>query len=199
MSHFPMDRSLLQGFEMRLRKNQPLSSPSDIERFFVSEVESGIICLFSTLLGGNNEILFPYNSREIKLTGFRQIAFDFLRLHGKQGVECYSEEEARQCINTLDLERFWPVNVFETDTVGEKPFEEFYTDEEELILGKFEDLASIQFNSTVTDDAINRFQHLVASVDLSSDTASQKLIDTLSDFVPTFQHLSGTKFLNGRM
>ena len=47
-------------------------------------------------------------------------------------------------MNSIDLEKYWPVNVFETDTVGEKPFEEFYTDREKILYDRFDDLASVK-------------------------------------------------------
>ena len=43
--------SLLDGFIYRLNKNQPLSCPSDIKRFFVTPDQSGQICLLATFLG----------------------------------------------------------------------------------------------------------------------------------------------------
>ena len=117
--------SLLQGFEFRLQKLQPLSVPSDIRRFFVTAKEAGIICLFSTLLGARNEIFFPYNEDEIALHRFTDIAHQFLRSVGRQGIECSYEDEARELINTIDLDKYWPINIFTTDTVGEKPLKNF--------------------------------------------------------------------------
>ena len=191
--------SLLQGFEMRMRKRQPLSTPSDIKRFFVTEEESGLICLFSALLGETNEILFPYNEREISLKSFYEIACEFLKLYGKQPVICSSEAEARNLMGALDLDKYWPLNVFHSDTVGEKPFEEFYTDKEDLILGKFQDLAAVRFHSSVDELDIQNFQNKIKQVNLSGSNASQSLIRVLNEFVPTFQHRSGNKYLNARM
>src|SRR5207302_9576250 len=44
------DGSLLHGFGVRLTKRQPISAPSDVRRFFVTEDEAGILCLMSCLL-----------------------------------------------------------------------------------------------------------------------------------------------------
>ena len=51
--------SLLAGFIDRLMKQQPLSCPSDVKRFFVSPQESGEICLLACVLGKSGEIFFP--------------------------------------------------------------------------------------------------------------------------------------------
>ena len=90
--------SLLQGFESRLAKRQPLSTPADIKRFFITAEESGIICLFAAILGERNEILFPYNEHEMKLRTFLEIAKHYLATRGLTGVECNSEQEARDFI-----------------------------------------------------------------------------------------------------
>ena len=45
------DGSLLHGFRQRLIKNQPISAPKDIKRYFISPEESGQLCLFSALQG----------------------------------------------------------------------------------------------------------------------------------------------------
>ena len=38
------DGSLLHGFTVRLAKNQPLSAPRDVKRFFITQEESGVLC-----------------------------------------------------------------------------------------------------------------------------------------------------------
>jgi len=43
--------SLLAGFIERLMKQQPLSCPADVKRYFVSPVESGELCLMACILG----------------------------------------------------------------------------------------------------------------------------------------------------
>ena len=50
--------SLLDGFNFRINKKQPLSCPSDIKRFFVTHKQSGQICLLATFLGETGNIFF---------------------------------------------------------------------------------------------------------------------------------------------
>lgn len=191
--------SLLQGFEFRLQKLQPLSVPSDIRRFFVTAKEAGIICLFSALLGERHEIFFPYNENEISLRKFIDIAHQFLKSVGKEGVECGSENEARELIKGVDLDRYWPINVFETDTVGEKAFEEFYTSSEQVRYGKFKELASIKFESDISKSELMSFKLAVQQVDLQKRGAKQELLELISMFVPSFHHINSEKTLNMRM
>ena len=51
--------SLPEGFLKRIEKQQPLSAPCDVKRYFVSPEESGQICLLSCILGESREIFFP--------------------------------------------------------------------------------------------------------------------------------------------
>lgn len=191
--------SLLQGFQNRLAKRQPLSAPSDIQRFFITAEESGIICLFAAVLGKRNEILFPYNEKEIRLKTFLEIAQSFIKNSGKEAVILNSEEESRNFIETENLDKYWPINVFRSDTVGEKPFEEFYTDKEDLIWDRFKDLASVTFTSSVSENDIIEFKDKVYGVNLKENGAMDTLLYILKEFVPTFNHTKSEKFLNSRM
>ena len=81
----------------------------------------------------------------------------------------------------------------------EKPFEEFYTNKEELIRGRFHDLASVKYTSHLSQEEISNFQKEVYGVMLSDPDARDKFIGLLQRFVPTFSHVSANKFLNSRM
>jgi len=191
--------SLLEGFRFRIDKRQPLSMPDDVERFFVTQSEAGIICLFATILGETNQIFFPFNNDEIKLTKFTEVATNFLEVLGKRPIFCYDENEARELIGKIDLDKRWPVNLFNSDTAGEKAFEEFYTDRENIDYGKFSDLATINFRSDKTDQEINNFLYQVNNVDLKMQFARDELLEIIKSFVPSFDHVASDKFLNSRM
>ena len=53
------DGSLLDGFNKRFSKLQPITVPKNIKRFFFTDKEADVVCLMSTLLGLNREIFFP--------------------------------------------------------------------------------------------------------------------------------------------
>lgn len=191
--------SLLDGFRFRVDKKQPLSMPDDVERFFVTQKEAGVICLFATILGETNQIFFPFNDQEIKLTKFTEVATNFLAVLGKTPVFCYDEYEARELIGKIDLEKRWPVNLFQSDTAGEKAFEEFYTDRENINYGKFLDLATINFYSDKTEEEIKGFLTEVNEIVLNKKNARNKFLEIIKSFVPSFDHVASDKFLNSRM
>ncbi len=136
--------SLLDGFLYRLAKGQPFSAPSDVKRYFVSPVESGQICMLACLLANTAEICFPKLDLKRDLLTFSEIAERFLDSMGLVPLHCKSEEEARQRAKTRKPnDREYPVYFFESDTSGEKPFEEFYTENEDLDWSVLNRLASL--------------------------------------------------------
>ena len=53
------DGSLLYSFYNRLYKQQPISAPNDIRRYFMTSKESGELCLLSGIIGQNYQTFFP--------------------------------------------------------------------------------------------------------------------------------------------
>lgn len=191
--------SLLDGFRHRILKKQPLSIPIDIDRYFITQEESGVICLLSALLCQTNEILFPRNKHEISLANFKSVAKGFLKNFDKIPIFIPDELEAKFAMLSLDTDKYWPVNTFKSDTVGEKPFEEFFTESETINTGNFQDLASVKFTSPHTKSVVDTFVRDFQKIQPFHACAREQMIELVKEFVPTFAHTGGSKFLNERM
>ncbi len=76
-----------------MQKQQPLSAPKDVRRYFVSLEESGQICMLACMLGKSREIFFP-KLEEKQMMSFDRIAIELLKGQGYTVLECGSEEEA---------------------------------------------------------------------------------------------------------
>ncbi|MDA9005724.1 hypothetical protein N9J49_06725, partial [Amylibacter sp.] len=124
---------------------------------------------------------------------------NLLRGSGREAIFCSDENEARELINTLDLEKFWPINIFNSDTAGEKPFEEFYTSREELYYEKFKELAYVNFTPEKTRLEVSSFLTRISNIDCSAETAREQYLECLVDFVPSFDYVHSNRFLNSRM
>ena len=122
--------SLPDGFLQRLMKRQPLSSPLDVRRYFVSPAEAGELCLLACILGQPGDIFFPkLEASEMK--SFSDIGTALLHELGYEPDYCASEDEARAKAALLDRDsKAWPVYYFPSDTSGEKLYEELMNDEE---------------------------------------------------------------------
>ena len=138
------DGSLLHGFNQRFAKRQPFSAPNDVRRYFVTPQESGELCLLSGLLGNNRDVFFPKLSEKLHLITFSEIAVRYLRQHGYEPYECSSEDEARDQAEELIAKKQWPCYFFKSDTTGEKDFEEFYTEKEDLDMERFDSIGVIR-------------------------------------------------------
>jgi len=193
------DGSLLHGFNQRFAKRQPISAPSDVRRYFVTPQESGELCLASCLLGNNREIFFPKLSNALQLTRFSDIAVRFLEDLGFEPYECASEDEARGRAGELIAMRKWPCYFFKSDTTGEKDFEEFFTEGEDVNLARFESIGVIS-NPPSFDNAILDAFHVDIDAMLQSGKWDRsQLVSLFNRTIPEFRHSETGKFLDGRM
>lgn len=195
--------SLLDGFKYRLEKGQPLSLPADVERFFITSEEAGLLCLFSTLLCKHGETLIPNSPEEITLTPFTSIAERFLRDHGFSPHYCDSEEEARSYAQLNKANgnprKQWPVYQFSSSTSGEKLFEEFFTESEELVSGQFEEAQSVMFTGQSVGSDVEGFLAQLQALASHDTSTISDYRSALSAFLGNFDHIDTGSFLNSRM
>ena len=193
------DGSLLHGFNQRFAKNQPITAPNDVRRYFVTPQESGELCMMSTLLGEQGDIFFPQMSDALKLTHFHDIARRFVESRGFAPHECESEDEARDRAAELIAQRRWPVYFFSSDTTGEKDFEEFFTDTETLDLERFDAIGIIKNRATFDDDKLDRFLGEITRMRTSRSWEKSEIVDLFNALIPEFNHKETGKYLDGRM
>ena len=77
-------------------------------------------------------------SEKLHLISFSEIAVRYLRERGYEPYKCETENEARHKAKELIADKQWPCYFFKSDTTGEKDFEEFFTDNEDLDMKRFE-------------------------------------------------------------
>lgn len=198
------DGSLLHGFEQRIKKNQPIVAPSDIRRYFVTPQESGELCLMSCIFGEKGDIFFPKLSEDLHLITFSDIAIKYLQSKGLTPYLCESEEEAREYLsNSSQLEdNSWPCLFTESDTTGEKDFEEFYTDKEVLDFSTFNNLGIIKntddANATL-NEKLDHFTNEISAMQLSLIWNKDELVKLFFYMIPEFGHKETGKYLDGKM
>ena len=188
--------SLLDGFQHRLHKKQPLSCPSDIKRFFVTPKQSGEICILATFLGKSGNIFFPKLDFHNDQIYFKDIALDFLKENGYVPVLVDSEKEAKQ----FDIEGNpgqYPIYFFKTDTSGEKTYEEFFTEEEDYDTDQYGSLGYIK----TTKESIS-FEGVKKDFDQVFDnpeSTKADLVSVIKKYVPDFEHIETGKHLDQKM
>lgn len=193
------DGSLLYGFNRRLEKNQPLSAPDDVRRYFVTPKEAGELCLMSCLLGENRDIFFPKLNENLNLVTFSSIAVKYLESLGYEPVECATEDEARSRVSELKAEHKYPVYFFKSDTTGEKDFEEFYVAGEKLDMNRFVSLGVIKNDVDFDETKLRMFRGAVEEMRQKGVWSRGQLIDLFNEMIPNFSHKETGKFLDSKM
>ena len=188
--------SLLDGFLHRLKKQQPLSCPSDIKRFFVTPKQSGQICFLATFLGDSGSIFFPKLNFHKDQVFFKDIALDFLEHKGLVPVLVQSEEEAKAFDIKANPKKY-PIYFFETDTSGEKTYEEFYTKKEDIEIRQYNSLGFIK-----TKKEIISFEGVKNDFDEVFDNPKSNksdIIAVIKKYVLDFEHIETGKHLDQKM
>ncbi len=198
------DGSLLHGFNQRIQKRQPIVAPNDIKRYFVVPQESGELCLMSCIFGENRDIFFPNLSESLHLITFAEIAVNYLKQLGYEPYICASEEEARDFFNTshhspISNRQYWPCLFTESDTTGEKDFEEFYTDKEVLDMERFDNLGIIKNDLNVENDKLIHFENKVQAMRALGSWSKQEIVDLFYSMIPDFGHKETGKYLDSKM
>lgn len=192
--------SLPLGFLERLNKRQPWSCPLGIRRFFVSPQESGELCLIASVLGEPGDIIFPKLDEERDMISFDSIVVDLLRYLGMEADICSTEEEARQRALLLnESSTKFPVYFFETDTSGEKPYEEFYTDREIIDNDRFVNLGVIKNSLKRETGEIDAIFASLQQLFESGNVTKAAIVDILKSWLPDFGHIEKGKGLDSKM
>ena len=193
------DGSLLHGFNERIKKEQPLVAPKDIKRYFLTYQEAGELCLMSIIFGANNDIFFPKLEEKVNLIPLSEIAIRYINMMGYEPYLCSSEEEARELAAFLPSKKQWPLFLSQTDTAGEKSFEEFYTLDEILDTDKFESIGIIKPSSKSNLDSINYFKSQISSIQNEEHWNKDKIIELFEIMIPNFKYIKNEKYLDGKM
>jgi len=193
------DGSLLEGFNQRIKKNQPISAPNDVKRYFLTPQESGELCLLSCLLGDNGDIFFPKLDENIHLITFSEIASRYLIHHGYSPHICSSEEEARSEIQNLIKVKKWPCFFSQSSTTGEKDFEEFFEVSDTIDPNTFKDIGIIKSNLDIPEQEIYFFKEQVLSMLEKGCYSKESILKLFQRLLPEFNHNEKGIYLDSKM
>ena len=191
--------SLPAGFLARIAKLQPLSAPSDVKRYFVSPEESGQICMLACMLGNNREIFFP-KLRDAQMMRFDTIATNLLHEYGFEVLECASDEEAIDKAEALKQgSKLYPVHYSGSDTSGEKPYEEFFTDEESVDMERLQALGVITGKQVTDKKKVEVLFNKLSAEFAKEETSKETIIKIMQEYLPNFEHIETGKSLDSKM
>lgn len=188
--------SLLDGFIKRVNKNQPLSCPDDIKRFFVTPKQSGQICLLATFLGESGNIFFPKLNFENDQIYFKEIAMKFLNSLDLNPIPVNSEKEAKSLMTNKN-DNDYPILFFKSNTSGEKKYEEFYSNEDVYELNEYNSLGKI-----ITENTNIKLNNIIDDFDTVfniNKNSKINLIKVLQKYISNFNHVETGKNLDQKM
>lgn len=191
--------SLPAGFLARISKLQPLSAPSDVRRYFVSPEESGQICMLACMLGNNREIFFP-KLKEAQMMTFDTIATALLKEYGYDILECDSDEEAiEKAVELKKGSMVYPVHYSKSNTSGEKEYEEFFTNQENVDMKRFDSLGVITDKRIPDKDkAHNILTELDGAFERTMLTKDD-VVQIIKRYLPEFEHIEKGRSLDSKM
>ena len=191
--------SLPDGWLTRIMKQQPIVSPSDVKRFFVSPEESGQICMLACILGNTGEVFFPKLEQDQMIT-FSSFCGKFIEAAGYEEYRCSTDEEAKLYASSMsDDSKKCPVVYFKSDTTGEKNFEEFYVPGEKLNLSRFESLGVIEKTYHRPMEEIETFFTKLENLFRDENFTKADIVAALKSFLPYFEHEEKGKNLDQKM
>ena len=191
--------SLLHSFNQRLTKNQPIVAPKDVKRYFVTFQEAGELCLMSCIFGDNRDIFFPKLDENVHLVSMAYVAEKFLESKGYKAYLCKTEDEARESVRRVKEKGMWPCLFGESDTSGEKGYEEFYTDKETLDMEGFEDIGIIKNEAKFDSEKLEWFRGQVMGMKQNMQWTKEAVRDVFFEMIPDFGHQETGKSLDQKM
>ena len=191
--------SLPTGFLARIQKLQPIGSPMDVRRYFVSPEESGQICALACFLGDNRNIFFP-KLKESQMMTFDKIADELLHEFGFEVLNCDSDEEAIDKADDLKKgSNLYPVHYSVSDTFGEKAYEEFYTENESVDNERFISLGVITDKEIPEKKKIEILFKELNDAFSKEEVSKNKLVEIMKSYLPNFEHIETGKSLDSKM
>ena len=191
--------SLPDGWLHRLQKKQPLAAPNDVRRYFVSPEESGQICMLACILGKPGEVFFPKLGEEQMLT-FSSICDKFVEEEGYEIIKCADDEEARRVADHMPYDSStYPVVYFQSDTTGEKAYEEFYVPGEKVDMDRFQSLGVVEQTARHDLNEVNRFFEKLEAIFAKDDFTKAQVVEAIKEFIPNFEHEEKGKNLDQKM
>lgn len=191
--------SLPDGWIARLMKQQPIASPVDVKRYFVSPEESGQICMLACVLGDSGEVFFPKLGEDQMIT-FSSFCEKFIETAGYTGKICVSDDEAKRFASERsEDDKEYPVVYFNSDTTGEKSYEEFYVPGERINMERFSALGVIEETHRRPMAEVNEFFEKLEGIFHKDDFTKAEIVEALKEFLPNFEHEEKGRNLDQKM
>ena len=93
----------------------------------------------------------------------------------------------------------WPCYFFESNTSGEKEYEEFFMEEEKIDLKKFKDIGVIFSSLKYSSDKLNAFLKDLQKIKLKGNWNKLEILNLFKDVIKDLNHIETGKNLDQKM
>ena len=119
---------------------------------------------------------------------------------GYTPLECQSEAEAiAKAESRKETDKWYPVYFSKSDTTGEKPYEEFYTEGEQVALDKYSSLGVISLQSFKKITEIESFIDKLTQLFDNPATEKKDITLLMKTFLVNFDHQETGRYLDSKM
>ena len=112
---------------------------------------------------------------------------------------CETEQEARNSVEDLIVQKKWPCLFTTSDTTGEKDFEEFFTDNEVLDMERFENFGVIKNEANFDSSKLENFTFEIATMKTNKIWNKESIVGLFHTIIPNFGHKETGKYLDSKM
>ncbi len=191
--------SLLDSWLKRISSGEPVATPQDTKRYFITPIESGQLCLIASTATNKGLISIPTLKSEFDLQKLDSILLKLLKFLNLEPIFFKDEEAA--LMSSLRLSKTGKQAVLMTmrDTLGEKPFEEFKAEGEGL--QSFSPSIDTISAELLPPKSIQIIRENLLMITNSLDGNIQKKIfeQIVGTWIPNFSHVDSTKTLDSRL
>ncbi len=93
----------------------------------------------------------------------------------------------------------YPVHYELSDTSGEKQFEEFFTENETVDVGRFRSIGIITDKQICDRSKLSTLFAELENVFLGENAKKEDIVRIMGDYLPNFSHIETGKSLDGKM
>ena len=131
---------------------------------------------------------------------FSAICDNFVKAEGLKKIECANDAEARTKANAISYDsEEYPVVYFESDTTGEKAYEEFYVPGEKVNMDRFIALGVVEQTACRSMADVDNFFVELENIFKAEDFTKAQVIDAIKSFIPNFKHEEKGRNLDQKM
>ena len=93
----------------------------------------------------------------------------------------------------------WPCYFFKSDTTGEKDFEKFFTDKEDLDMERFKTIGVIKNKPDFDEAKLDNFMNGIEALRGKGTWTKDDIVKLYFDLMPEFAHKETGKYLDQSM